>query len=298
MRTCELSRSGYYKFCKASSLVQVKENKQSIRTGRPFPGYSLNLQGKPVPDPLILKILEGYREQKEFQNWGGYKVLRHYLLRDHSLRVNTKKVYRLCREFGLLLPRPKKKRRKYEKICVNRRINGPNQLWEFDIKQGVIHGENRAFYFLAFIDVFLREIVGYHIGLSCRAIHLKMALSEALRRQGIGRDNRLVIRSDNGTQMTSHQFRKYVEELGIHHEFTPFSCPEKNAYVEAFFSLYEVEFLQTRYFRTFREVVEETLEFIDFYHKKKLHGSLFHLPPFEFKKMYQKGHFQDFSVSL
>ena len=48
-----------------------------------------------------------------------------------------------------------------------------------------------------------------------------------------------MIRSDNETQMTSHQFRKYVEELGIHHEFIPFSCPEKNAYVEAFFSLYE-----------------------------------------------------------
>ena len=62
-----------------------------------------------------------------------------------------------------------------------------------------------------------------------------MALNEALRRQEIGKDNRLVIRSDNGTQMTSHQFRKHIEELGIHHEFTPFSCPEKNAYVEAFF---------------------------------------------------------------
>ena len=151
----------------------------------------------------------------------------------------------------MLLPRPKKKRRKYERICVNRRINGPNQLWEFDIKQGVIHGENRAFYFLAFIDVFSREVVGYHLGLSCRTIHLKMALNEALRRCEIGMDNRLVIRSDNGTQMTSHQFRRHVEELGIHHEFTPFSCPEKNAYVEAFFSLYEIEFLQTRYFQTF-----------------------------------------------
>ena len=221
-----------------------------------------------------------------------------YLLRDHGLRVNTKKVYRLCREEGLLLSRLRKKRRKYGKICINRRINGPNQLWEFDIKQGLIHGENRAFYFLAFIDVFLREIVGYHIGLSCRAIHLKMALKEALRRRGIGKDNRLVIRSDNGTQMTSHQFRKHVEELGIHHEFTSFSCPEKNAYVEAFFSLYEVEFLQNRYFKTFREVVEETLHFIDFYHKRRLHGSLFHLPPLEFKERHKKGYFQDFSVSL
>ena len=158
LRTCGLSRSGYYKFCKASSLVQVKENKQATRTGRPLPGYSLSLQGRAVPDLLILKILKCYREKKEFQNWGGYKVLSRYLVRDHSLRVNAKKVYRLCRESGLLLPRAKKKRRKYEKICVNRRINGPNQLWEFDIKQGVIHGENRAFYFLAFIDVFLASL--------------------------------------------------------------------------------------------------------------------------------------------
>ena len=271
---------------------------QTERKGRPLPGYSLNLQGKPVSDPIILETLRHYRKQEEFQNWGGCKVLSRYLLRDYGLRVNTKKVYRICRESGLLLPRPKKKRRKYERICVNRRINGPNQLWEFDIKQGVIHGENRAFYFLAFIDVFSREIVGYHLGLSCRAIHLKMALKEALKRCGIGRDNRLVIRSDNGIQMTSHQFRRHVEELGIHHEFTPFSCPEKNAYVEAFFSLYEIEFLQTRYFQTFREVVEKSLEYIDFYHNRRLHGSLFHLPPLEFKERHQKGRFQGFSVSL
>ena len=64
-------------------------------------------------------------------------------------------------------------------------------------------------------------------------------------------DNRLVIRSDNGTQMTSHQFRRHVEELGIHHEFTPFSCPEKNAYVEAFFSLYEIEFFTDKIFPDF-----------------------------------------------
>ena len=274
------------------------ERKQTVKKGRPFPGYSLDLQGKQVPDSIILEILKCYRNQEEFQNWGGCKVLSCYLLRDYGLRVNTKKVYRICRESGLLLPRPKKKRRKYERICVNRRINGPNQLWEFDIKQGVIHGENRAFYFLAFIDVFSREVVGYHLGLSCRTIHLKMALNEALRRCEIGMDNRLVIRSDNGTQMTSHQFRRHVEELGIHHEFTPFSCPEKNAYVEAFFSLYEIEFLQTRYFQTFREAVEKSLEYIDFYHNRRLHGSLFHLPPMEFKERHQKGHFPDFSVSL
>ena len=294
LQSCEVSSSSYYR----KSLKKIEDKFPIVKRGRPYPGYSVSLGEKKTSDAELVKILRSYREKQEFHNWGGYKILSHYLLRDHSLRVNAKKVYRLCCQEGLLLPRPKKKRRKYEKICVNRKINGPNQLWEFDIKQGVIHGENRAFYFLAFIDVFLREIVGYHIGLSCRAIHLKMTLREALRGQGIGKDNRLVIRSDNGTQMTSHQFRKHVEELGIHHEFIPFSCPEKNAYIEAFFSLYEVEFLQTRYFRTFREAYEQTLEFIDFYHKKRLHGSLFHLPPFEFKKQLKKGLFQPISLSV
>jgi len=119
LKTCGLSRSGYYKSCKTVPTVQGKGDEQTQRTGRPFPGYSLNCKGEPVPDSTILNLLKCYREQKEFQNQGGYKVLSHYLLGDHSLRVNAKKVYRLCRKFDLLLPRPKKKRRRYERICVN-----------------------------------------------------------------------------------------------------------------------------------------------------------------------------------
>ena len=297
LRGCGLSRSGYYK-----ALKRVSSGKEGVapqpKPGRPLSDASFNLKGERVSDHFVRGILRGYRKRAEYHNWGGYKVLSRYLLRDHGLRVNSKKVYRLCREEGLLLARPKRKRRKYQRICINRRINGPNQLWEFDIKQGCIHGENKAFYLLAFVDVFSREIVSCHIGLTCRAIHLKMALEEGLKKQKIGKDNRLVIRSDNGSQMTSHEFRKCVEEQGLCHEFTPLSCPEKNAYVESFFSLYELEFLQTRYFRNFMEAYEQTLDFIGFYHTQRLHGSLFHLPPFEFKEKYQKGLYQNFVVSV
>ena len=304
MRVCGLSRSGYYKLYKRSFSVKKKvRGILSLRKGRPFLGYSLNLKGEAVSDTRILELLRNYRRKKEFQNWGGCKVLSRYLLRDNGLKVNKKKVYRLCQASGLLLSSPKKKlrrhNRRHNKICVNRRINGFCQLWEFDIKQGFIHGENKAFYLLAFIDVFSREIVAFHIGFSCKAIHLKMTLDEACRKQKINRkDNRLVIRSDNGSQMTSHQFRSYVEELGVQHEFTPFSCPEKNAYIESFFSIYEVEFLQTRYFRTFRQAYEQTLEFIDFYHKNRIHGSLNYLTPFEFKQKLNTQLIRDFSLSV
>lgn len=57
----------------------MNEKKQTKRKGRPFPDYSLNLQGKQTPDFIILGILKSYRAKKEFQNWGGCPVLSPYL---------------------------------------------------------------------------------------------------------------------------------------------------------------------------------------------------------------------------
>ncbi|MBN8537614.1 MAG: transposase [Deltaproteobacteria bacterium] len=43
------------------------------------------------------------------QNGGGYRKLTHYLRRMYGVKINKKKVYRLCRENGNMLPRGVKK---------------------------------------------------------------------------------------------------------------------------------------------------------------------------------------------
>lgn len=183
-------------------------------------------------------------------------------------------------------------------MCSNRKITAPNQLWELDIKQGLIHGENKVFYFLAYIDVFTKKVVGCHLGYNCKALHLKMTLDEALTFEGLDpKNNDLVIRSDNGPQMTSNIFRDFVDSLGTEHEFTPPSCPNKNAFVESFFSIYETQFLQVRYFKNFKDAYMQTLDFIDFYHHERLHGSLNLLPPMEFEQDFNEGKIKDYTVS-
>ena len=72
----------------------------------------------------------------------------------------------------------------------------PNKLWQFDIKTGYIHGENKYFYLLAIIDVFNREIVNYHIGYSCKAKDLLMTFQEAINEHNPNLEE-LAIRSDN-----------------------------------------------------------------------------------------------------
>lgn len=102
-------------------------------------------------------------------------------------------------------------------------------------------------------------------------------MDSALAKAGIEDPTELIIRSDNGSQMTCNAFRKKVEELGLAHEYIPPATPNKNAYIESFFSIYEIEFLQVRYFATFEEAYRQTMEFIEFYNTKN--AGLTHLVP-------------------
>ena len=288
----------------ASSTWYARKSERRVanpqRRGRPMPGYSVNPDGTIVLDHAIISALKDYRDQIEFVNAGGCDKLHHYLRRDYGYHVNHKKLYRLCKEHGLLLPRNRKKISKARRLCENRVINAQNKLWQFDIKYGYVHGENRYFFLLAYIDVFLRKVVGYHVGLSCKAGDLVFTLDQAIKKAGVKDIDGLAIRSDNGPQMTSNMMREYLDglELDLSHEFTPPSTPDKNAFVESFFSIVEVEFFQTRYFRNYQDAYTQTVDFIRHYHERRLHGSLSMLPPLEAEVAFTNGQLQIAEVRI
>ena len=212
------------------------------------------------------------------------------------MTVNHKKIYRLCKENDLLLQR-KKKIKRIKKLASNLKITGPNQLWQFDIKYGYIHGENRPFYFVAFVDVFTKKVMSYHLGLRCQALDLQLALKVALSSVSEEDQKKLVIRSDNGPQMSSWHFKAYVDSLDLQHEFIPIRCPDKNAFVESFFSIFETEFLQVRYFATLGEVHRQVGEWIDWYNQKRLHGSLKYKSPEMFIELFKNGLNYEYEIS-
>ena len=288
LRICEIPRSTWY-----YQKSQEEDRRVTNKRGRPVPGYTVNPDGTLVADSTVIKVLKAYRDKLEFSNAGGYHKLKHYLRRDYGYYINHKKLYRLCRENDILLPYRKKKPKKIRRISTNRVINGPNQLWEFDIKYGYIHGENKFFFVMAFIDVFSRKIVGYHIGRSCKAGDLAVTLECALAKAS-GDTSALVLRSDNGPQMTSNMFRDYIADLEIDlgHEFIPPACPNKNAHIESFFSILETEFLQTRYFKDYRGAYEQTMRFIEYYNSQRLHGSLGNRSPMEAEACFYAGDFR------
>ena len=186
----------------------------------------------------------------------------------------------------------KKSENSWKSINKNHIITFPNKLWEFDIKYGFIHGENKFFFVLSFVDVFSRKVVGNYVGSRCQSGDLTFTLNEAIKDEGLNLEEySLIIRSDNGSQMSSLNFYKYLEKLEgkLCHEFIPPATPNKNAHVESFFSILETEFIQTHYFKTLSEAYLSTHNFIKFYNERRVHSSLKYKTPNEIMLDYKIG---------
>ena len=259
----------------------MDEDTKINKGGRPIPGYSFSRDGKLICDEqikeYILRIigLEGLC-------YGYYKISV-LLRRKFNLVINKKKVYRLCKELQILRPQRKIKPKYPRKIAINREITTPNSLWEIDVKYGYIHGEDRFFYIAPCLDVYDRNVVEYHIGLSCKAEDIIVTLKRALMKRNLyDRENNLVIRSDNGPQFISTKFQDVCKDLNLEHERIPFKTPNKNAHIEAFHKLLEEECLSRYEFKSYAEAYEAVSKYIKFYNKVRVHGSLGHISPAEF----------------
>lgn len=165
-----------------------------------------------------------------------------------------------------MLPRQVKKIKRRTPISINRTVSQPFQLWELDIKYGFIHGENRFFFLMAIIDVYLRHIVGYHIGLHCLGSDLVKTLKIAMIQMGIDDSNSLVIHMDNGPQMKSNAMFEYATRNAdrIIHELIPVQTPNKDAHIASFYSIVATECFQTNIFKNYLESYKTTSAFIDF----------------------------------
>lgn len=220
----------------------------------------------------------------------GYNKLTAELREKHGLIINEKKVYRLCKELGILRPQRKIQTRHPRRLARRDTVTGPNQLWQMDIKYGYIPAQGTFFFQLSIIDVFDRSVKAYHLGLSCTAANACWTLKEALRTRGIGdAEGKLKVRTDNGPRFTAHIFEQLCEDRAIVHERIPVKTPNLNAYIESFHSILEAECYSQHEFGTFQEVYGVIADYMVYYNERPRHGSLRNKSPKAFRALLDAG---------
>jgi len=279
-----LSSSTYYDNIKRDEEKQTGTNNPE---GRPIPGYSYDINGNKVFDEQIKEWLtelvagDGYPY--------GYRKLTVCLREDYMLKINKKKVYRLCDELDILKPQRQRKRNRPQRTAKREEVNGSNQLWEMDVKYGYIAGIDQFFFQMSILDVFDKSIISYHLGLSCKAKDACRILKKAMKKRNLGDKNDLpVIRTDNGPQFIAHDFADTCNDLGLRHQRIPVKTPNMNAHIESFHATLEKDCYERYEFSSFIEVYEVVSQYIKYYNNRYRHGSIGDIPPNEYYRKYKQ----------
>lgn len=161
----------------------------------------------------------------------------------------------------------------------------PNQLWVADFTYVATW---LGFVYVAFIiDVFSRAIVGWRASRSMRTDLVLDALEQALHARPLTGD--LVHHSDRGSQYVSIRYTERLAEAGIERSVGTVGDAYDNALAETIIGLFKTEVIERRGpWRSFDAVEYATLEWVDWFNRRRLLTPLGYLPPFEFEQMYYR----------
>lgn len=199
--------------------------------------------------------------------------------RETGMSTNRKKIQRVYRKIGWIEPQKSK-----EIIHASRRRrfkpSGPNQLWETDITY--IHcGVDGWCYCFNVLDVYIRQWVTYVFDTTATARTAVQSILKAATSID-GNVRNLRIRTDNGPQYGSREFRKSMQTLGLKHEFIWKNIPEQNGYVESFHGTLKREYVWPHEFAHFQDAeVILGRAFAD-YNEHRIHSALGYVTPNEF----------------
>jgi len=168
---------------------------------------------------------------------------------------------------------------------------GPNELWVADLTY--VRTAAGWVYAAFILDVFSRLIIGWQVATSLYTDLALDALQMAIwRRHAAGADlTGLVHHSDRGVQYRALRYTQRLADTGAVASVGSKGDSYDNAMAEAFNSLYKAELVRNKGpWRGIDDVELATVEYIDWYNNRRLHGELGHLPPAEYEALHAMTH--------
>lgn len=223
----------------------------------------------------------------------GVRKIYHQLLRE-GIQIGRGRVWRLMREAGLQGARRGKPRfttrsdpsapRPPDLVDRNFTAAEPNRLWVADFTYVRTWA---GFAYVSFVeDVFSRMIVGWSIATQMRTALVTEALEMAVWKRQCSVQG-LVHHSDAGSQYTSVIYSEQLASHGIAPSIGSVGDSYDNAMAESGIGLYKAELIWRQGpWRTVDQLEIATLEYVDWFNYRRLHGEIGHVPPAEFEEMF------------
>jgi len=212
----------------------------------------------------------------------GYRRIGIFLRRD-GYRVNHKRLLRLYRAEGLVLPRKRPKKRLWQRPRPLLPATRPNERWSMDFVQDRLQS-GRRFRILTIVDDYTREWKAAIVDTSIGGVRVVRLLEELRKTTGLP----TVIVLDNGPEFTSRAFLAWAERRGIDPRFIQPGKPTQNAFVESFNGRLREECLDMHWFTTLADARQVIETWRTDYNDVRPHSSLDDQTPSEFAAAHQE----------
>ncbi len=228
-------------------------------------------------DEQVLKNIEEIARELPVY---GYRRVTAVLRAKYGLTISRKRVYRIMRQKGLLMPPSHSHKKMFKGVPFAHKTQAErsNVLWGIDMTY-IWCGKDAWCYLHAVIDHHDKNLLGYHFSQSCSALGGVMALAEAASARPV---ESLELRSDNGCHYGARIFKDEIRRLGINHTRTMVNTPKGNAVVERFFRSLKEECVWQHRFENFVEAKAAVDEWISKYNNDRPHQSLNYLTPVQY----------------
>ena len=212
----------------------------------------------------------------------GHRMIRAALVREMERRAARKTVALVMREEGLSQPRIWTRPHRPKRVARMRPAHA-NEGWQIDMTSFQLSNLTPLF-LVVVIDCRTREIVGWNLDRRCRASEWTSAVRMALEARGLGTKAdcaKLTLRSDNGAQPCSKRFVEYLAKVGVKGEYTGYSAPDDNAFVERVIRTVKEEEIWLNGYDTLSEARAALEAYIAYYNVERPHSALDYQTPSE-----------------
>jgi len=201
------------------------------------------------------------------------------LMQRHGIRARGKRRFRVTTDSRHGLP--------IAPNLLNRNftVAAPNQVWAGDMTY--IPTEEGWLFLAVVLDLFSRRIVGWSLREDMRSELVVDALRMAWLQRSPDRTTELIFHSDRGSQYASSDFNQVLNECSIQPSMSRKGNCWDNACSETLFASLKVERLHGQRFQTIRQAKDETLDWLLWYNRTRLHSTLKYLSPMQFEQQWQ-----------
>jgi putative transposase len=204
----------------------------------------------------------------------GYRRLTYMMLDENIVAVSPSTTYRVLKSAGWL-----RRWSRSRTVGAGAGFQQPEQVhqhWHMDISYVNIQG---TFLFLITVmDGYSRKILHHELRRSMKQYDVQLTLQRAVEKYP---DAQPVLISDNGKQFLAKEFKEYLRFCGLRHIQTSPHYPQSNGKMERFYSTIKSEAIRRQSYLSIDDARRQIDRYITYYNEKRLHSSIYYLPPDE-----------------